>query len=121
MLKRALLLLCVLLIGTSNAIAQEHSEAAPSATASAAVHEGGAAEAADTQPHPALPSDTWWTPIMLVIIAAMFLAAAVIGPIVRTLMPDELPQPHGHDDHAGHGHGQDEHGHGHSDPHSHGH
>jgi hypothetical protein len=119
MLKRALLL-CVLLIGTSNAIAQEHSEAAPSATASAAVHEGGAAEAADTQPHPALPSDTWWTPIMLVIIAAMFLAAAVIGPIVRTLMPEELPQPHGHDDHAGHGHGQDEHGH-HSDPHSHGH
>jgi hypothetical protein len=118
MLKRALLL-CVLLIGTSHAMAQDHREAAPSATA-AAVHEGGAAEGADTQPHPALPGDTWWTPIMLVIIAAMFLAAAVIGPIVRILTPEEIPQPHGHDDHAS-GHGHDDHGHGHADPHAHGH
>ena len=58
--------------------------------------------------HPTIPpTDTTWPGAMLIIIAGMFLAAAVIGPAVRANMPDEIPPDHGHDDHhdtGGHGH-----------------
>jgi hypothetical protein len=50
----------------------------------------------------------------MLIVIGMFVAAMVIGPIVRmTMPPEEPPVAHGHDD--AHGHGQD-HGHGHARP-----
>ncbi|HMB95897.1 MAG TPA: hypothetical protein VKK61_07655 [Tepidisphaeraceae bacterium] len=51
----------------------------------------GAAEAIK-DPHPAISSDSSWAGVMLiVIIGAFFLPAAVIGPIVRALAPQEVP------------------------------
>jgi hypothetical protein len=55
------------------------------------------------------PEDGTWAGVMVIIILAMFLAAAVIGPIVRANMPEEVPETHSHDEPPGashhHGHG----------------
>jgi hypothetical protein len=57
---------------------------------------------------PVVPTDAAaWAGATLIIIIAMFLMAAVIGPMVRMEIPVES-----HDDH---GHGHDDHGHGHDD------
>jgi len=61
------------------------------------------AESPDT--HPVLSNNGTWVPIMLFIIGGMFLAAAVIGPIVRANMPEEVPPPaHSHDEPPGTSH-----------------
>jgi hypothetical protein len=57
---------------------------------------------------PVLPiHDAVWAGVAVIVIAALFLAAAAIGPIVRANMPDEPPpaaDEHGHGDgHGGHG------------------
>ena len=65
--------------------------------------------AENSEPHPILSSNGSWVPVMLMIIGAMFLAAAVIGPIVRANMPEEIPPPaHSHDEPPGasHHHGK---------------
>jgi hypothetical protein len=52
------------------------------------------------------PADIRWPVPMLMIVVALFVAAAVIGPISRLLLPEEPPvAPAAHDDHGGHGHG----------------
>jgi len=77
--------------------------------------------ATDADPHapplqgdrPVVPTDAAaWAGTMLIIIVAMFLMAAVIGPMVRMEIPVESDEDaHGdHGDAHGHGHG---HGHGH--------
>jgi hypothetical protein len=51
--------------------------------------------------HPVLSSDSTWAGIMLILIlGAFFLPAAVIGPIVRALSPQEVP-PSAHDEPPG--------------------
>jgi len=56
-------------------------------------------------PHPAISQDSSWVPVMLIVIGGMFLAAAVIGPIVRANMPEEIPPPaHSHDEPPGASH-----------------
>jgi hypothetical protein len=70
-------------------------------------------------PHPVAPEPAVWPGVMLVVIAGMFFAAAVIGPIVRASMEEELPPTHSHDEDHGHeashvhgqGHAQDAHDH----------
>jgi hypothetical protein len=63
-------------------------------------------------PGPVVSNDTHWSGGLVIGIVAMFIAAAVIGPIYRASMPEEPPvaDAHGHDD--DHGHGHDDHGHG---------
>jgi hypothetical protein len=69
--------------------------------------EGGHAN--DPAAHPALPdaSDRWPGTVVIVILS-MFLAAAVVGPIVRANMPEEVPPAHSHDEPPGasHHHGK---------------
>src|SRR3954471_651782 len=61
------------------------------------------AEPADT--HPTLSLDGSWVPIMIIIIGGMFLAAAVIGPIVRANSVEDIPPPaHSHDEPPGTSH-----------------
>ena len=56
------------------------------------------------------PAGIRWPAPMLMIVIALFVAAAVIGPISRLLLPEE-PEPvaPAHDDHGGHGHGAGHH------------
>jgi hypothetical protein len=68
--------------------------------------------------HPVLPVEpASWAGVVLIVIAGMFLAAAVIGPAVREHTPQDVPDTHSHDEHghgqhdASHGHGHDAHGH----------
>ncbi len=94
-----LLLACV-------AWGQDPAGAAGQPPAASGVH-GGAP--ADPAPHPTLPdhSDRWPGTVVIVILA-MFLAAAVVGPIVRANMPEEVPPAHTHDEPPGasHHHGK---------------
>ena len=65
--------------------------------------------AENAESHPVLSGNGSWVPIMLIVIGGMFLAAAVIGPIVRANMPEEVPPPaHSHDEPPGasHHHGK---------------
>ena len=94
----------------------------------AATHEVAAAGehgtvTAEPQSHPVLSADGSWAGPFVVfgIIGLFFLPAAVIGPIVRALTPEEVPPAHSHDEPpgtSGH-HGRsgtadtDDHGHGH--------
>ena len=95
---RLLILLTTLLLGTSLLQAQEHAATAPPATGTeAAAH----APVADLQPHPTLSQDSSWAGGMIIIVLGMFLAAAVIGPIVRANTPEELPPAHSHDEPPG--------------------
>ena len=100
---------------------------APGARAPAAHADASAAQAPDPAPHPVLPdrSDHWPGTVVIVILA-MFLAAAVVGPIVRANMPEEVPPAHSHDEPPGasHHHGKSgtlnpEPGHGHAADHGH--
>lgn len=91
---------------TGRVSAQEHETArAPSAGRASVTNDARPASADEERP--AVPNDAAaWAGTMLIIIIAMFLMAAVIGPMVRMEMPVES-----HDE--DHGHGHDDHGHGH--------
>lgn len=69
---------------------------------------GDAAGAALHDPRPVLPEPSPLAGSMLILIAGLFLAAAIVGPVVRYHAPEEAPEPAPHDEH---GHGA--HGHGH--------
>jgi hypothetical protein len=67
------------------------------------------AAAQDVENHPALSVNTNWVPILLLLIGLLgFVAAAVIGPIVRLNMFEELPVTQSHDEPPGasHHHGR---------------
>jgi hypothetical protein len=94
-------------------------EQGPSSGTHAATH------ADDPAPHPLLPEPSErWPGTVVIVILSMFLAAAVVGPIVRANMPEEVPPAHSHDEPPG---ASDHHGksgtlnpepdHGHADHH----
>jgi hypothetical protein len=92
---------------------QEHPAAAEGPAPAAgethgSAHAGGA-HADDPAPHPALPDPSErWPGTVVIVILSMFLAAAVVGPIVRANMPEEVPPAHSHDEPPGtsHHHGK---------------
>jgi hypothetical protein len=61
-------------------------------------------ESAPSYSHPMMPNSTTWVGAMVIIVAGMFLAAAVIGPYVRWEMPEEVPVAHSHDEPPGTSH-----------------
>jgi len=105
MLRIAVLMTLLL---TTWSMAQEHVQTLPTT---------GAAAYAALQPHPALSADSSWAGVMIIIVLGMFLAAAVIGPVVIANAPEEIPQPDSHDSHGGSDHhgaaASSDHGHGH--------
>jgi hypothetical protein len=50
---------------------------------------------------------------VIILILGMFLAAAIVGPVVRYHEPEAPPEPSDHDDHGHGAHGHDAHAHGH--------
>ena len=86
-MKQALVIVALIGLSCGQVIAQHESS-------------GGRAEQV-----PVLPAaDSAWPGAMIIIIVGMFLAALVIGPVVRAQMPEAPPMPHDHDDSHGHGH-----------------
>jgi hypothetical protein len=98
---------------------------APHATDPHVTGDAGATATAHHPPlpytHPDVPEPSAWPGVTLLVIAGMFFAAAVIGPIVRANMEEELPPTHSHDEDHGHGAAHDPQpdtaGHGHGDHH----
>jgi hypothetical protein len=109
-MKTCAAVLAALLLFSPPALAQEGVSPAAGQSAVPAV-QGGAAggHPDDAAPHPALAdgSDRWPGAVVIVILS-MFLAAAVVGPIVRANMPEEVPPAHSHDEPPGasHHHGK---------------
>ena len=83
--------------------ADPHAAALPHATTAA----GDAHAPAANQPV-LPPPGIRWPAVMLIIVGGMFLAAMIVGPVVRLNLPEEVPVSHSHDESHGHGHG---HGH----------
>ncbi|MCU1274980.1 MAG: hypothetical protein JWO48_2411 [Bryobacterales bacterium] len=108
-LKNAAFVLGVALSFAGGALAQEHG--ATPHTQPAAAHGGGqregkghAAEAGET-PAPVVSEDGSWAGAMVIIILlGFFVPAAIIGPIVRTEAPEEVPPAHSHDEPPGASH-----------------
>jgi hypothetical protein len=74
--------------------------------------------AAHHDAQPVLPASSALGGSMLILILGLFLAAVIVGPVVRYHAPEEPPDvshdDHGHGVHDAHGHGHDAHGaHGH--------
>jgi hypothetical protein len=59
---------------------------------------------AEDYPHPQAPEASAWPGAMLLTVFFMFLAAAVIGPVVRAHTPEEVPPAHSHDEPPGASH-----------------
>jgi hypothetical protein len=83
------------------------------ATAATAPHSDAGHGAAHDR-RPAVPESSRWPGVTIIVVLGMFLAAAIVGPVVRYHAPEEVPDATSHDEH-GHGahdaHGHDAHGH----------
>lgn len=69
-------------------------------------------------PHPVISSDGTWAGTVVIMIVALFVAAAVIGPIVRANLPEDVPleshdEPPGSSGHHGASGTLDSNAHGH--------
>ncbi len=92
---RQFVILIVMGLATG-ALAQAHVEEHPSDAHSSR---------ASAEAHPVITEDSTWAGVMLiVIIGGFFLPAAVIGPIARTLLPEDEPQATSHDEPPGSSH-----------------
>ena len=76
-------------------------------------HAATAPHAAKPAQRPVLPDPSPMPGSVIILILGMFLAAAIVGPVVRYHTPEEAPEPSAHDDHGHDSHGHDAHGHGH--------
>jgi hypothetical protein len=56
----------------------------------------------DADPHPILSADAAWAGALVIIILGTFLAAAVVGPIVRLEAPEAVPQAFSHHEDPSH-------------------
>ena len=107
-LKNAAFVFGVALSFAGGALAQEHG--ATPHTQPAAAHGGhreaqGHAEAAGEAPAPVVSEDGSWAGAMIIIILlGFFVPAAIIGFIVRTEAPEEVPPAHSHDEPPGASH-----------------
>ena len=141
-----LVLAAIVLVGWAARTAPAREQEAP-APQQGASHDGASHDSVshDGAAHPGAAHDAGpvppkagrrWTVPLLILILAMFLAAMVIGPIVRAQAPPEMPPTHSHDEPPGasHHHGHSgtinpvpedvariEHGDAHGSGHGHGH
>ena len=102
-MKRTLALLALLLVAP---VARAQTELPPVslqdlAAAGAPVPE----DAAPAYAHPTLPErDVAWPAILMMGVIGLFLCAALVGPLYRLEIPDELPPMHSHDEPPGTSH-----------------
>ena len=90
----ALAMTLVVLWVSSACLAEEHGGTSREPAAAEAEH--------INYPHPTPPEPgILWPGSMMVAVIAMFLMAAMIGPVVRAEMPEEVPAAHSHDEPPG--------------------
>ena len=92
------------LIGSMLALPLTASEVHATTDAHAGDAHAAAVEHGDDFPHPTISDDGHWAGAMTTIILFLFLAAAVVGPVVRANMPEEVPPAHSHDEPPGASH-----------------
>ncbi|MGH7176783.1 MAG: hypothetical protein ACREJC_05325 [Tepidisphaeraceae bacterium] len=98
----ALLLIIVSSIAPRAIAVQAHASGASHTSSTGAV---------DNEPHPQLPAEVTWPGSVVIVILGMFLAAMVIGPMVRLMMPPEAPEPVSHHDAHRDSHAPESHSH----------
>jgi len=95
-----LALVSLLALSRSAFAAAEHDRGAANTEHAAVGHAG----EPDSYPHPTTANEARWAGVMAIIILALFLAAAVIGPVVRYYTPEDVPPAHSHDEPPGASH-----------------
>lgn len=55
----------------------------------------------DFAPHPQIVADREWAGVMVIAVIGLFITAAIVGPVVRANLPDELPPVHSYDEPPG--------------------
>lgn len=91
---RTLILMLVLFISATTFAQPAPETAAPETPAEARLR--------DTDPHPILSSAAVWAGGAVIIILGLFLAAVVIGPVVRTELPEDVPVAFSHEENPSH-------------------
>jgi len=86
-----ILALTILLAIASPLAAQEIAQPEPAGSA-----------LSDADPHPVLSTDAAWAGTLVIIVLGTFLAAAVVGPIVRLEAPEAVPQAFSHHEDPSH-------------------
>ena len=76
--------------------------ASPLAAQEIAAPEAGGPTVSDADPHPIVSADAGWSGVVVIIILGSFLAAGVVGPIVRMEAPDAVPQAFSHHEDPSH-------------------
>ncbi len=74
--------------------------AVPAAADELAADAAPSAAAADS--HPILSSNDAWAGVVIIVVIGAFLAAAVIGPIVRVELPEAVPKAFSHHEDPSH-------------------
>jgi hypothetical protein len=64
--------------------------------------------ASDADPHPIISTDAAWAGTAVIVILGLFLAAVVVGPIVRAEAPDAVPQAFSHKEDPSHHSGNED-------------
>ncbi len=113
MMRTGMLLLSLSLASFSGGAEPVHASGAP-ATTSHELH--GAATTgvgAKAMARPVVPESSPLGGSMLILIAGLFLAAVIVGPVVRYHAPEEAPDASSHDEpgHDGHAHDSNAHQH----------
>jgi hypothetical protein len=91
----------LLVVVCAGAFGQERRGAASSRSARAARRAAAAAKAVENPPAPVLSEDAAWARGVLVGFAALVVAAVVVGPLYRVIMPGEQVPSHSHDEPPG--------------------
>lgn len=107
---RTLMLAAMLVLSTTAMAEQAH---LTTTAASLTAESLGTADETDADPHPAVPTDATWAGSMVIVLALLFLSAAVVGPVVRANMPAEMPMGASHEEDASHHGPAAAHGHDH--------
>ena len=99
--RSAVIALVSLLAFAAPVWAAEPSHQPAAAPAEHETHTAAAAPAHADEAHPVVPPDGAWAGAMMIVVGALFLAAAVTGPMVRAEVPEEVPPSHSHDEPPG--------------------
>jgi hypothetical protein len=94
-------LLLAVVLSFSSAI---YAEALPPASDAGDASTADARSAAESDTHPTLSTDATWAGSVLIGIAGFFVAAMVVGPMVRAEAIEQLPPAADHADHHAHHH-----------------
>src|SRR4051812_24362277 len=88
----------LLLLAGASAAQERHRPSTRAARMAQRAAAAATARAPEPSPVPVLPQDPSWARSVLIAVGVLVLAAAVIGPVYRAWVPEEMLPAHSHDE-----------------------